>query len=318
MFARSTLLALLVLQLAGCSNEVTSWVYDAAMDSERSRAGLAPHRVTTDNGIDWFYLQSEAGQSLVPVFLIHGFGADSSNWVRFVNELEGEYNFIVPDLPGHGETTRTLELDYSIEQQAARVLHLADSLGIDTFHIAGNSMGGAISLAVALQSPERVRSLGLIDSAGVTILTDEFSQLLDGGDGNPLIPHAAEDMFVTMEWAMADPPWMPDFFIEHMGGLKAANATVAEKIFIDINSDIDMRDQLGDVTPPTLILWGEEDRLLDVDNVTVFDNAIPNSRAVILEDIGHVPMAEAASKSADAFRPFWHEADSQSTLASAE
>lgn len=308
MLVRTVLFMLLALQLAGCDG-FTGWAYDAALDAERNRAGLAARSLETSDGIEWFYLHSEEGEGLDPVFLIHGFGADSSNWLRFVNELEGEYNFIVPDLPGHGETTRTLSLDYSIGRQAERVINLADALAIENFHIAGNSMGGAISLAVALQAPERVQSLGLIDSAGVTLLTPEFSALLGDVNTNPLIPHSAEDMFVTMDWAMADPPWLPDFFVMHMGRLKAANSAVAEKIYHDINATIQMRDQLADITAPTLILWGAEDRLLSVDNVTVFDENIRNSRAVILENIGHVPMAEAAAKSADAFRPFWQEAD---------
>jgi pimeloyl-ACP methyl ester carboxylesterase len=308
MLVRTALVMLLAILLAGC-NGFTAWVYDTAIDAERNRAGLVSRSLETDDGIKWFYLHSEEGEDLDPVFLIHGFGADSSNWLRFVNELEGEYNFIVPDLPGHGETTRTLSLDYSIDRQAGRIISLADALGVENFHIAGNSMGGAISLAVALQAPERVQSLGLIDSAGVTLVTPEFLALLGDVKTNPLIPHSAEDMFITMDWAMADPPWMPDFFVMHMGRLKAANSAVAEKVYHDINTSIQMRDQLAAITAPTLILWGAEDRLLGVDNVAVFNESIRNSRAVILENIGHVPMAEAAAKSADAFRPFWQEAD---------
>lgn len=308
MFVRIALFTLLAFQLAGC-NGFTDWVYDTALSVERNRAGLISTSLSTDDGIDWFYLHSADSQNLDPIFLIHGFSADSSNWLRFVNELEGEYNFIVPDLPGHGETTRTLSLDYSIGRQAERVLNLANALGIEKFHIAGNSMGGAISLAVALQAPERVRSLGLIDSAGITLPTPEFLALLGDVNTNPLIPHSAEDMFITMDWAMADPPWMPDFFVMHMGQLKADNAAVAEKVYHDINASLQMRNRLAEIVAPTLILWGAEDRLLGVDNAAVFDENIRNSRAVILEGIGHVPMAEAAAKSADVFRPFWQEAD---------
>lgn len=305
---RIAIFTLLTLLLAGC-NGFTGWVYDTALKAERSRAGLVSSTLSTDDGLDWFYLHSEKSADLDAVFLIHGFGADSSNWLRFVNELEGEYNFIVPDLPGHGETTRTLSLDYSIPHQAQRIIRLADALGIDKFHIAGNSMGGAISLEVALQVPKRVTSLGLINSAGVTLTTPEFSAILGNANTNPLIPRKAQDMFVTMDWAMADPPWMPDFFVLHMGALKAANVKIAEKVNSDMHASLGMRDRLTEVVTPTLILWGAEDRLLGVDNVAVFDEKIRNSRAVILEGIGHVPMAEAAAKSADVFRPFWQEAD---------
>lgn len=296
--------------LAGCDS-LAKWAYETGLDAEQARAGLAEHQLTDAGGIDWFYLESEQPAADKPVvMLVHGFGADSSNWVRFANELEGDYHFIVPDLPGHGQTTRTLELDYSIDNQARRLLTLADALGVEQFHIAGSSMGGAISIAVSLQAPERVLSLGLVNAAGVTLMTPEFSALVEGGD-NPLIPHKAEDMFTTMDWAMADAPWLPDFFVTQMGEIKAANAAVAEKVNADIRGKMELREQLPLVKAPTLIVWGELDRLLGVDNVAVFDEQIPNSRAVVLKGIGHLPMAETPTKTADAFRQFWQEASTQ-------
>lgn len=294
---------LAVLLLAGC--DLGKWTYDSGLSAEKWRAGLEDHNLTTSDGIQWHLLRSKDAANKPPVLLIHGFGADSSNWIRFANEMEGQYNFIVPDLPGHGDSTRNLTLDYSIPTQAKRLLLLADTLRIQHFHVAGSSMGGAIALSMTLQAPKRVLSLGLVDAAGVTLLTPEFAALLKDGN-NPLIPHRPDDMATTMAWAMANPPWLPDFFVEQMGALKAANAKVAEKVFADVK-DVSLRQRLPQIQAPTLIVWGDKDRLLSLANVAIFDDAIPHSEARVFAGLGHLPMAEDPGKTADAFRPFWQQ-----------
>ena len=291
--------------LSGCDS-LAHWAYDAALEAEKARAGLADHTLTTADGIEWHYLRSEEAGDKPVVLLVHGFGADSSNWVRFVNELEGEYHFIVPDLPGHGTTTRNLELNYSTPNQAARVLTLMTALEVEQFHMAGNSMGGDITLRTTEIAPQRVLSMGLIDSAGITLRTPEFAELSDASpESNPLIAREPDDMFMVMDWAMAEPPYLPDFFIRVMGEKKAANAAVADKVWDDIGDQPSIRDQLPAMTTPALILWGSEDRLLGLDNAQIFDEALPDSELVIFEGIGHVPMAEAPAESAEVFRQFW-------------
>src|SRR5690606_28763976 len=188
---RIAVLILSLSLLAGCDG-LSQWAYNAGLSAEKSRAGLVDKQIDTSDGIHWAYLDSESAAELPVVMLVHGFGADSSNWVRMVNELEGEYRFLVPDLPGHGDSTRNTSLDYSIEAQAQRLLTLADALDIDQFHIAGSSMGGAISISVSLQAPQRVLSLGLLNAAGVTLVTPEFAALIEQGN-NPLIPQTPED-----------------------------------------------------------------------------------------------------------------------------
>jgi len=302
--------------LNGCE-DAARWAYDNGLSMEKSRAGLEDQTLTTADGIEWHLLVSEpqneeSTDKKETVLLIHGFSADSSNWIRFANELEGDFVFVVPDLPGHGQTTRTLNLDYTMAAQASRLLTLMDALDIQQFHVAGNSMGGAISLAIAQQAPERVLSMGLVDSAGLTRQTKEFKNVLAKSESNPLIPHKAEQFQTTLKWAMEEPPYMPGFFIDIMGQKKAENADVAEKVWGDLMDDPGMELEDKNVLPtiqtPTLVLWGREDRLLGVDNVAAFLEELPQSRAVILDGIGHVPMAEAPGKSADAFRAFWSEA----------
>lgn len=295
----------IMLILSGCDG-LARWAYDTALDAERARAGLESHRLTTADGVEWHYLRSDSADDKPVVLLVHGFGADSSNWVRFVNELEGEYHFIVPDLPAHGDSTRSLDLNYTTEAQGARLLTLMSELGIEQFHMAGNSMGGEITLRTTYLAPQRVLSMGLIDAAGITLRTPEFDELAEASpESNPLIARTPDDMFMVMDWAMADPPYMPDFFIRVMGEKKAANAEVADKVWADLHTQESMQPLLPSMTTPTLILWGALDRLLGLDNAEIFDAELPDSELVVFDDIGHVPMAEAPGRSADVYREFW-------------
>lgn len=295
--------------LGGCE-DTRRWAYHQGIAFEQWRAGLEALRVSTEDGLDWHLLQSKGGEEAPVVLLIHGFGADARNWVRFANQLEGEYRFIIPDLPGHGNTLPlTTSMDYRVSKQADRLFCLLNQLGAERFHVAGNSMGGAIAIEMARQHPGRLISLGLVDAAGVTLQTQEFRDVLAQSPGNPLIPQRAEDFHTTLDWAAERSVGMPDFAITLMGAEKAANAKVAEKVWADIEGDPAMQlgqsDVLLSINTPTLVLWGREDRLLGIDNVAVFTRTLPNARAVILDGVGHVPMAEAAGQSAEVFRVFW-------------
>ncbi|WOD30450.1 alpha/beta fold hydrolase [Alloalcanivorax xenomutans] len=295
--------------LGGCE-DTRRWAYHQGIAFEQWRAGLEALRVSTEDGLDWHLLQSKGGEEAPVVLLIHGFGADARNWVRFANQLEGEYRFIIPDLPGHGDTLPlTTSMDYRVSKQADRLFGLLNQLGAERFHVAGNSMGGAIAIEMARQHPGRLISLGLVDAAGVTLQTQEFRDVLAQSPGNPLIPQRAEDFHTTLDWAAERSVGMPDFAITLMGAEKAANAKVAEKVWADIEGDPAMQlgqsDVLLSINTPTLVLWGREDRLLGIDNVAVFTRTLPNARAVILDGVGHVPMAEAAGQSAEVFRVFW-------------
>lgn len=306
----SLIFAALILLLAGC-DDAAKRAYEIGLDMETSRAGLKEKHVVTEDGIQWYLLTSEGAIDKPVVLLIHGFGADATNWLRFAGELENEFYFVVPDLPGHGASTRDLNLNYRMAAQSRRLLALVDELGIERFHVAGNSMGGAISISLARQAPERVLSMGLIDSAGLTRQTPEFRELLDNSDSNPLIPRSPGDFTTTLRWAMEQPPYMPEFFIDIMGEEKANNAALAQIIFEQLDADPGMNlegtGKLASVTTPALVVWGQKDRLLGLDNVEVFLEELPNARSAILDHIGHLPMTEAPEKTADLFRTFWQE-----------
>ncbi len=294
---------LLLLALPGC-DKVQDRVFAMEMSAEYAVAGLQQANLAVDD-INWVYLKNDWQDGRETVVLLHGFSADRNNWTRFAAELGDTYNLLIPDLPGHGETTSSFELPYDVDTQARRVLSLTEALGIDKFHLAGNSMGGAISARAAWLAPGRVLTLGLFNAAGAHQQESEFDAALAQGT-NPLIVKAPEDMERVIAFAMSKPPFMPWPVQDVMARRSVARAQLNEKIFADLRRDnsIDQMRILPEVVSRTLVLWGDQDRLLHVANADLFVATMPNARKVVLAGIGHLPMLEAPAESARVYREF--------------
>lgn len=297
-----TLLAALVL-LAGCT-KIEDAVFNAFLGAERSMAGLEKATITVDD-VTWVYLKNDWQPERETIVLLHGFSGDKYNFSRFAGELSDRYNVLVPDLPGHGETTQDMKLAYDIDTQARRVLSLTEALGIMRFHLAGNSMGGAISVRTAWLGPSRVATLGLIDPGGARAVESEMDESLKKGI-NPLVVRKPEDFPRVIEWAMAEPPFMPWPVASVMTRRSIARADLNEKIFADLRRDNsgDQSRILGEVVAPTLVLWGEKDRLIHVGNADFFISAMPLATKVVMPGIGHMPMLEAPGESAKIYTDF--------------
>jgi pyruvate dehydrogenase E2 component (dihydrolipoamide acetyltransferase) len=110
----------------------------------------------------WF----ELGEGGTPLVLVHGFGGDLNNWLFNHPALAAERRVIALDLPGHGESAKALQRG-DLDELSETVLALLDHLDIAKAHLAGHSMGGAVSLNVARLAPQRVASLSLVASAGL-------------------------------------------------------------------------------------------------------------------------------------------------------
>ncbi len=289
--------------LSGCE-KIEDDVFDVGIAVDRSLNGLDLSS-TQVGDIHWVYLKNDWVPGQPVVVLVHGFSADKTNWPRFAGKLGDGYNILIPDLPGHGETTQDPTLDYGIEPQAKRLLALLDALGIDKFHIAGNSMGGAIAARTAALAPARVVSVGLFDSAGIHKHPSQFDEELKAGR-NPLIVSKPGDIDTVLAWAMAQPPFMPWPVRPVMERRSMARTAINEKIFSDLkrNDSIVQESILPQITAPVLILWGDHDRLLDVANAGEFAALLPNARTVIMKGIGHMPMLEDPATSAHLYREF--------------
>ena len=300
----TTLLLAMVLTLSGCSDLKLS-LYHMAMDFELSKSGLSAHTVDL-NGKSVSYLSNEKVEGAPTLIMLHGFAANKENWLRFSCYLSADYHIIAPDLPGHGASVKDLNLSYHISDQVGYLDELVTALGVDKFHLVGNSMGGAISSVYAAQHPDKVITVTLFDPAGIYDYESEYARRLEKGE-NPLIVENYQDFEDLMAFAMEEQPFVPWPITSVIAEKSIANKLINQKIFRDLRSDADQlnfKEELKKISVPTFVLWGEKDRVIAWQNAELFTALITNSRKLILPEVGHVPMIEVPKKSAEVLKTF--------------
>lgn len=288
--------------LWGCSRQD---IYDTAIGWERSSAGLESDRVAVGE-MDIAYLRNKESANGESVVLIHGFGANKDNWTRLAAKLTDDFNVYAIDLPGHGDSSKGLDLGYRFEDQVQHVSRILEALDIDQAHMMGNSMGGAITALYAATFPEQVRSAVLFDPAGIFEYDSKLVDLVTEGD-NPLIPRKPGDFDRLMDFALEKKPFAPWPILDVMEEKAIANQEVNEVIFAairDTGYEPDFRNAITQIRAPVLVVWGKEDRVINYRNADVFVERIPNARKVLLEGVGHAPMIEVPEESARLFREF--------------
>lgn len=297
-------IALLIstLLLSACSRHT---LYDNAISWERSGAGLEKSTVQVDDMTIAYLSNTEVvdGETIV---LIHGFGANKDNWTRLARELTDEFNVYAIDLPGHGDSSKALDLGYRFEDQVEHVSKILAALDITEAHMMGNSMGGAITALYAATYPEQVHSAVLFDPAGIFEYDSELVDLVMEGD-NPLIPAREGDFKRLIDFALEKKPFVPWPIYDVMEEKAIANREVNEVIFAairDTGYEPDFRNAITGIEAPVLVVWGKEDRVINYRNAEVFVDRIPNARMVLLDDVGHAPMVEVPEESAQLFREF--------------
>jgi len=233
------------------------------------------------------------------VLMIHGYSSEKTVWMRFASHFTDKYRVLILDLPGHGETAFDPAIKYDTVSQAQRVVEAMDVLGIQRAHIVGNSMGGFISAQLALHNPDRVQSAVLIDAAGIVAPQEsDMAKMLASGR-NPFEIHSREEFIEFYGMTMAQPPWLPRMILDYMADDYIVRRESLTRIFHDFHSTNFLDEHLGKIHVPILILWGERDRLLHISSAAVWQNGIPNAELITYPELGHMPMLEAPSKSAD-------------------
>jgi pimeloyl-ACP methyl ester carboxylesterase len=245
-------------------------------------------------GRPWVFL--EGGRQGAPVvLLVHGFGADKDSWLLYTRALARDYHVIAPDLPGFGDATRDVELDYTALAQAGHLHEFIVALGLEQIHLAGISMGGFIAANYAMNHGDQVSSLVLFDNAGIH--TDETSRLREAVDSgiNPLTVRTSEEFDAMVDLIMFRPPWIPRAFKHYFLGRSRPDAALHDRIFWGLveESEADaLNDRLHRIGAPTLIIWGREDDLFPVAVVDIMLASVPDSRSEILDNAGHAPTVE--------------------------
>jgi len=271
---------------------------------ERYQAGFRRKAVKVDNHRVAY---SEGGKG-EPVVLVHGFGASSDNWNRMAGRLTKKYRVIAPDMPGWGQSTRIDSASYAYPEQVERLHGFVAALGLRRFHLIGHSMGGFISSTYAARYPEEVITLGLLAPHGVAEpQPSELALSVAAGD-NWLVARSVPEFERLLDKVFAKRPYLPKSVFKLFAAYAIRGSAKSSRIFADMQSnDPPLEARLPLIKAPTLIIWGEQDRVLHVSGSEVFRQGIGNSELLVLPGVGHMPLIESARECATAWMAFVEE-----------
>lgn len=275
-------------------------IYDLNVKGTRMAAGLK-HQSLEIGEYEYHYLDS--GESDKPVIvMVHGFTADKDNWARMALFLR-QYRVVAPDLLGHGDSDRPAGEDYSIDAQVERLKAITQALDLPRFHLIGNSMGGWISGVYAARHSDDLLSVTLLDNAGVEAPNpSEMHQMIERGEGVPLIVRGPEDADQMFEFAFHKPPFMTEGVKRAYVERAAKHANLYEHIHNQFTAENDSNPMLtpllSEIEVPVQIIWGDKDRILDVSSVEVMTPELEGETVVIMEECGHLPMMERPKETA--------------------
>ena len=245
-----------------------------------------------------------ARQEHQPLVFIHGLSGSWPNWLEQLPVFAAERRVIAIDLPGFGHSPMPAG-QISIPAYARLLDGLLDQLEIDASAIVGNSMGGFIGAELAIAYPQRVERLVLVSAAGISTHGQPGAKR-----ALPALRRLEQTVTASAAWtasksdAFARRPRLRDallsLVVRHPENLGAALA--AEQLrgagkpgflqALEAIIEYEIRERLTEVACPTLIVWGDSDRVVTVRDAQVFAELIPNSRKVILEDTGHMSQLE--------------------------
>ncbi|TWC12265.1 MULTISPECIES: alpha/beta fold hydrolase [unclassified Pseudomonas] len=238
------------------------------------------------------------------ILMLHGYSADKNLWLRFARPFVRDYRVLIPDLPGHGETGFKAGGGYDIPTQARRIIELLDACGLDKVHVIGNSMGGYLAAWLAATSPERVLTLTLLNPAGVTSPQPSDMDRQVAAGRNPSLMRSRNDFPPFYAMTMDSPPWVPKVVLAAVADKYVKCREELAEIYTDFNASPPMEPRLSDIRAPSLLLWGRQDRMIDVSCVPVWSKGIADLRVEIWDGLGHLPPLEKPERTAALYRGF--------------
>ena len=260
------------------------------------------------DGINLHYRITGEG---APIVLLHGVSSSLHTWEAWQNILSENYQVISIDVPSFGLSGPHPKDNYEVSMYMNLLDELLHHLKIDTCYMAGNSFGGFITWNYALHQPERVKKIALLDAAG-------FQR---EGKLNNIGFRLALNPFTSKITEYITPKSIVKKSIENVYGdvsrisegtvdryydllLRKGNRSGFVKILGKLTNLEDLSPKIAKIKQPTLIIWGDKDNLIPVENANRFHELILQSELKIYEGVGHVPMEEIPVETAQRFMDF--------------
>jgi pyruvate dehydrogenase E2 component (dihydrolipoamide acetyltransferase) len=263
------------------------------LDSEENgkKMDTPEYQFTEVGGLRVRYADRGFGDSVV--LLLHGFGGDLGNWMFNLDSLAEKHRVLALDLPGHGESVKT-NVDPSLSGMATFVSKFLDVLSVSTVNVVGHSMGGAIAMQLASDSPETVRSLGLICSAGLG--PDINSDYLRGF----VEAQTHQELKLVLQQLFADESLVNLQLVndilnyKRIDGVEATLNALSETL-ISAGEQTFLTDNIVASGIPVLVIWGKQDRIIPVSHAQNYSAAGGSCVEVeIFDSAGHMVQMEKA------------------------
>jgi 3-oxoadipate enol-lactonase len=272
--------------------------------------------VTASDGVRLHY-EAIGGRDKPVVLLIQGLGADKHGWDLQRWSLAGTHRTIAFDNRGVGRSDKP-EGSYSLEQMAADAIAVLDHAGVETAHVVGASMGGAISQIVAVKYPHRVRSLTLactscrnhvwrqeLLSSWVTIAAEQGMGAMSAQAARWVIePRSFRRILPALGW------------LGPLGTRRAAHG-FAGQVNAIVSVDADVANELCNLTMPTLVIVGNQDILTPRGDSEELAELIPNAELVVISGAAHGLMIEHAATFNTILKDFLRSVETARELATA-
>jgi pimeloyl-ACP methyl ester carboxylesterase len=247
-----------------------------------------------------------AGSGPEQIICLHGLGSNKASFFETISALTPEHTVHAIDLPGFGSSSKPARAAYDAAWFAECVLGYLDAMAIDRAHVIGNSMGGRVAIELALRNPERVGTLSLLAPAVAFRRRRELAPLVRllrpeiAAFPHPMRAAQVRETFWSLfarperlDPATADV--VADEFCETYRSRagRVAFYAAARNIYLDApHGERGFWTRLGDLEPPALFVWGDQDRLVPAGFAHHVAEALPQARQEILTDCGHVPQVE--------------------------
>jgi|SRR5581483_2738556 4,5:9,10-diseco-3-hydroxy-5,9,17-trioxoandrosta-1(10),2-diene-4-oate hydrolase len=264
----------------------------------------------------WRTRYVHAGETGPNLILIHGLGASLDSWMLNVDELARDFRVYALDMLYFGKSAKPPH-DPTPMDFTAFVRGFMDALGIARATLVGNSMGGAIAVRTAIDSPARVERLILVDPAGFgrelvwwLRVRTLFDIRLQGKPSPRMLRYGLSQVFYNPDRV---PPALVDAMLalNEEPGMSEAYRRV---IRLGVNWRglkplllQEIRDAAHQIRVPTLIVWGKQDRVVPVSHLAAAQEKIPHARTFIFDECGHAPQIEHPDKFNALVREFLYE-----------
>ena len=262
-------------------------------------------------GMQVHYRDQGVQSDSVPLILLHGMSSSLNTWDSVVFYLANHRRVINLDLPGFGLTGPSPENMYNFDYYNKFIDSFTRRLQLTKFTLVGNSMGGSIAWNYALFNPAVVDKLVLIDAVGYPKRGESGSlgfKIASTPVINNILLFATPKALVrkSLETIYFDQSRVTDAQVErfHDMAIREGNRAAALLIFKGSFGTSQFKGKIKEIKTPTLVLWGEKDNLISVENAYQFNQDIKGSKLEVYPNVGHVPMEEVPERVAKSILDF--------------